>query len=156
MTSGLVARELAILKVGQANVRLTAGEKLYVKYGVTGIRGEIEAGVPSIRVQGLPVLKAALGQGLSLNDALVHTLLSLMTVVQDTTILNRHGMEILDEVQDQARVIIDQGGMLTTAGRAQIGALDTAFIERNISPGGVADLLAATYFLYLVETNNKK
>ncbi|QDR80011.1 citrate lyase holo-[acyl-carrier protein] synthase [Sporomusa termitida] len=156
MASGLVARELAVLKAGQATGRLTAGEKLYVKYGVTGIRGEIEAGLPSIKAQGLPVLKAALGQGLSLNDALVHTLLSLMTVVQDTTILNRHGLEILDEVQNNARRVMDYGGMLTAAGRALIGALDTAFIKRNISPGGVADLLAATYFLYLVETNHEK
>ncbi|HWR43408.1 citrate lyase holo-[acyl-carrier protein] synthase [Sporomusa sp.] len=155
MTSGIVARELAPLKVGQAAVKLTAGEKLFIKYGVTGIRGEIEAGVPSIREQGLPVLKAALGQGLSLNDALVHTLMSLMTVVEDTTILNRHGMKTLLDVQNHARSVLDNGGMLTEAGRAQIGELDKTFIEYNISPGGVADLLAATYFLHLVETNNK-
>ena len=41
------------------------------------------------------------------------------------------------------------------AGKAQIVALDKSFIERNISPGGVADLLAATYFLYIIENNNK-
>jgi holo-ACP synthase/triphosphoribosyl-dephospho-CoA synthase len=155
MTRGIVARELTPLKSGQASGKLTAGEKLYVKYGVTGIRGEVEAGIPSIRATGLPVLKAALGQGLSLNDALVHTLMSLMTVVQDTTILNRHGMEGLLEVQTHAKSIMKNGGMFSDAGRAQIIALDHTFIEHNISPGGVADLLAATYFLYLVETKIK-
>ncbi|MBP2664021.1 MAG: citG [Firmicutes bacterium] len=151
ISSGIVERELAPLVLGQANSKLTAGEKLYLQYGVTGIRGEVEAGIPSIREYGLPVLTAALKQGLSLNDALVHTLMSLMTVVQDTTILNRHGMEVLLTVQNQAKHIIAQGGMLSGEGRKQISALDQNFIERNISPGGVADLLAATYFLYLTE-----
>lgn len=153
MTSGIVARELTPLISIQAP--LTAGEKLYVKYGVAGIRGEVEAGLPSIRLYGLPVLKAALAQKLALNDALVHTLMSLMTVVQDTTILNRHGMEILTEVQNHAMLIMKNGGMLSQTGREQIIALDHTFIKKNISPGGVADLLAATYFLYLVETTNK-
>lgn len=153
ITSGIVARELVPLKTGRAGASLTAGEKLYVTYGVTGIRGEMEAGMPSIRTQGLPVLKAALGQGLSVNDALVHTLLSLMSVVEDTTILHRHDPAVLGEVQQQARLIIKNGGMLTARGRAQTAALDMTFIERNVSPGGGADLLAATYFLYLVESN---
>lgn len=97
------------------------------------------------------MLKLALAAGLSLNDALVHTLMNLMTVVEDTTILNRHGMEILLDVQKRAKCIMDIGGMLTDIGKRQIIALDEVFIARNISPGGVADLLVATYFLYLVE-----
>lgn len=154
MTRGIVARELVPL-AGKPADRMTAGENLYRQFGITGIRGEVEAGIPSIRKQGLPVLKAALAAGLSLNDALVHTLMSLMTVVEDTTILNRHSREILLDVQSQAKYIMDIGGMLTDLGKKQIFALDEAFIARNISPGGVADLLAATYFLYLVEVNNK-
>jgi len=155
MTCGIVERELAPLSAGQVPVRLTAGEKLYLKYGVTGIRGEVEAGIPSIRNHGLPILRGVLEQGLSLNDALIHTLISLMTVVQDTTVLNRHGMMTLLDVQNQAKIIMDKGGMLTAAGKAATTALDKDFISRNISPGGVADLLAATYFLHLVETNSE-
>lgn len=154
MTQGIVARELTPLHQ-KIPIKLTAGEKLYIKYGITGIRGEVEAGIPSIKNQGLPVFKQALEQGLSLNDALVHTLMSLMTVVEDTTILNRHDMQVLLDVRCQAKQIMNSGGMLTDAGRAQIRALDDDFIMRNISPGGVADLLAATYFLYLVENYNK-
>ena len=150
MTSGIVERELAGL-TAKETANLTAGEKLYIEYGVTGIRGEIEAGIPSIRNYGLPVMTTALAQGLSLNDALVHTLMSLMSVVQDTTVLHRHNLDTLHEVQEQAKSIMLQGGMLTEEGRAQIIALDKRFIDRNISPGGVADLLAATYFLHVIE-----
>ena len=32
--------------------------------------------------------------------------------------------------------------------QAQLEALDDAFISRNLSPGGCADLLAVTYFLH--------
>ena len=32
--------------------------------------------------------------------------------------------------------------------RAEMEALDEAFIRRNLSPGGCADLLAATLFLH--------
>lgn len=151
MTQGIVERELAPLARDKSSAKLTAGEKLYVKYGVTGIRGEIEAGIPSIRTHGLPVLKAVLRQGLSLNDALVHTLMNLLTVVQDTTILNRHGLAVLTVVQQEAREFITQGGMLAENGRERLRELDQSFIGRNISPGGVADLLAATYFLYVME-----
>lgn len=154
MTQGIVARELTPLHQ-KLPTELTAGEKLYIKYGVTGIRGEVEAGIPSIRNQGLPIFKKALERGLSLNDTLVHTLMSLMTVVEDTTILNRHDMQVLLDVKSQAKEVMDTGGMLTETGRVQISALDDEFIKRNISPGGVADLLAATYFLYLVENYNK-
>ena len=35
--------------------------------------------------------------------------------------------------------------------RAYIEDLDRDFIQRNISPGGSADLLALTYFIYLFE-----
>ncbi|MCM0758364.1 MULTISPECIES: citrate lyase holo-[acyl-carrier protein] synthase [Sporomusa] len=153
MAQGIVNRELAVL-AARDPVRLTAGEKLYLKYGVTGIRGEVESGIPSIREHGLPVLKQALAAGLSLNDSLVHTLVSLMTVVEDTTILNRHSMEVLHDVKNRAKWIMRHGGMLAGTGRAKIAELDELFIARNISPGGVADLLAATYFLYLVETSN--
>lgn len=155
ITAGIVNRELVPLAQEQTARKLTAGERLYLTYGVTGIRGEMEAGIPSIRNHGLPVLKAALAEGLSLNDALVHTLISLLTVVEDTTILNRHGMEVLSIVRQEAQQIMGEGGMTSARGRAQIAALDESFIRRNISPGGVADLLAATYFLYLAENNNK-
>lgn len=111
----------------------------------------MEAGLPSIGKVALPCLREALAGGLSLNDALVHTLLALMTVVDDTTILNRHGMAVLQEVRSIAGQVMSAGGMLMESGRQRIAALDQEFIARRISPGGSADLLAATYFIHLFE-----
>lgn len=148
---GVVARELATLREKAGTEKLTAGERLYLRYGITGIRGEIAAGLPSVLQTGLPVYRSALGAGLLLNDALVHALVALMAVAEDTTIVHRHGPDTLHAVQKEAAAIMSAGGMLTEQGRRLIKELDRRFIRRNISPGGSADLLAASYFLYAVE-----
>jgi len=54
MTTGLVERELKNLKNISQEKNLTAGEILYLQYGVRGIRGEVEAGFPTVRKYSLP------------------------------------------------------------------------------------------------------
>lgn len=144
---GIVARELEPLRSKERTALRTAGERLYIEQGIIGIRGEMEAGLTGVQKKGLPCLREALAAGLSLNDALVHALVGLMTIVEDTTVANRHGVAVLREVQQQAKSIMAAGGMLSQNGRAQIRRLDETFILRNISPGGTADMLAATYFI---------
>ncbi|EGO65473.1 triphosphoribosyl-dephospho-CoA synthase CitG [Acetonema longum] len=150
MCRDIVEQELTALKSINPIKKLTAGERLYLRHGITGIRGEIAAGLPIVTCQGLPALQQGLEAGLSLNDALVHTLMALMTQTQDTTILNRHDNSTLTYVQQEARAVMAAGGMLTGQGRARIEELDAIFIGRNISPGGSADLLAVTYFIHRV------
>ena len=152
---GIVQRELApLLEKMPSEQPVTAGERLYLEYRTTGIRGEAERGLPAVLQQGLPALRQSLAHGLSLNDALVHTLIHLMAVVEDTTVLHRHNPAALLEVQAQARIILGLGGMFTPKGIAAVEQLDIEFIRRWISPGGCADLLAAVYFLHLAETAN--
>ncbi len=148
MTRGVVARELMPLQAKPPARKLTAGERLYLAYGVTGIRGELEAGLPAVREGGLPALRAALEQGLAVNDALVQALLVIMTTVDDTTILHRHDMATLRFVRQAAQQALALGGMASEAGRAYVAELDKVFSGRRISPGGAADLLAATWFLH--------
>ena len=155
LCDGMVSRELEPLLTQEPLGPLTAGERLYVNHRVTGIRGEVEKGLPSALEHGLPCLRQAMAGGLSLNDALVHTLMTLMTVVEDTTILHRHDPATLLYVQEQARCNLSLGGMFTEAGRADVKRLDAEFIRRWISPGGVADLLAAVYFLHRTEIGDR-
>lgn len=151
LCKGIVERELEVLKDKEVTRKLTAGERLYVLHGITGIRGEIEQGLPAVKNHGLPVLRKAVQKGLVLNDAMIQTLISLMTVTEDTTILYRHDYSVLKSVQSDACRILALGGMFTAKGRDSIEKLDQQYIIRNISPGGSADLLAVTYFLYAVE-----
>lgn len=148
MVAGIVEKELAGANV-KSSEKLTAGERLYLHYGITGIRGELAEGLPSVKKVALPALEQALAKGLSVNDALIYTLLVLMTCVDDTTVMHRHHPDKMRVwVRKQAEMVIQAGGMATNEGRVMCEALDREFILQNVSPGGVADLLAVTWFLY--------
>ncbi|ETD81086.1 triphosphoribosyl-dephospho-CoA synthase MdcB [Rhodobacter capsulatus] len=141
MVAGICDRELRAGLHGEAE---TAGEKLFRQYGVLGIRGEAEAGYPTVRNHGLPALRAARASGATLATSLCHTLIALMAETEDTTVLWRGGPAALTFMRTEARKILALGGALTGDGLAAIHALDARFIERHISPGGAADLLAVT------------
>ena len=123
----------------------TNGEQLYLKYGMRGIRGEMAERLPSVRDIGLPHFEQFLADGFSENDAGAYTLLHLIANVADTNLYKRGG-------KVGARWAAKAASALLSAARCpairQIEALDDGFIARNLSPGGCADLLAATYFLH--------
>ena len=77
----------------------THGEKLYVGFGITGVRGEAEQGFPLVCQIGLPALHQALDNGLAWREALIHTLLTLMAHCDDTTVLFRGGQQALAEMK---------------------------------------------------------
>lgn len=147
MAAGLVARELKNLD----HAAMTAGEKLYYKYGITGIRGEVENGFPSVVNYGLPALEDAFNKGATINDALVHALIALMTAVEDSNVIWRTDYETLLEVQRIAKDILNLGSVFTEKGRMAIAETERYFLQRRISPGGSADLLSVTITLYLLE-----
>lgn len=149
LTCGLTNRELEPL-LHTKKERLTAGEQLYLKYKTKGIRGEVEQGFLSVKKAGLPALMKALEEGLDLNYCLVHTLISLMTCVEDSTIVWRKGSGALLSVQKRAREILDCGSVFTKEGVREIYKMDKELIAENISPGGSADLVAITAALYLL------
>lgn len=147
MAAGLVAKELKNLD----HAAMTAGEKLYYKYGITGIRGEVENGFPSVVNYGLPALEDAFDKGATINDALVHALIALMTVVEDSNVIWRTDYDTLLEVQRIANNILSLGSVFTEKGRMAIAETERCFLQRRISPGGSADLLSVTITLYLLE-----
>ena len=120
----------------------TAGQRLYLQKGIKGIRGEVADGLPSVANTALPALKEGLAKGLSFNDAAACALVRLIAQVEDTNLYHRGGEAGAAFAKEAAQVL----GKFPTM--EQIEALDDAFIARNLSPGGCADLLAATCFLY--------
>ena len=127
----------------------TAGERLYLTRGITGIRGEAAAGLPAVTNVGLPVFRDCLAKGYSPNDAGAVTLLHLIARVADTNLYHRGGEEGAAWAAKEAEKLLPAPAM------EQIEALDDAFIRRNLSPGGCADLLAVTYFLHALEEKCK-
>lgn len=128
---------------------LTAGERLYVEHGLTGVRGEAEAGYPSVFDVGLPKLLTASG---TLNERLLDTLLAILTYFIDTNLIHRAGtLDVLPKAQAQAQAILDVGGAHTAAGKALLAQMNDDFLAQNLSLGGSADILILTIFMALVE-----
>ena len=75
-----------------------------------------------------------------------------MTKVDDTTVMNRHHPDKMRVwVKRKAQDFLDDGGMFSEQALQRLEQLDREFIEHNVSPGGVADLLSVSWFLYRVE-----
>ena len=126
---------------------LTNGEKIYLEHGITGIRGEAESGYLTVRNISLPALRKYLSEGLSLNDALAFTLINIIAYSHDTNIISRHNINTAQEVMNTCKNILDGENLSIKS----LYELDEDFIRRNISPGGSGDLLAVTYFLYMID-----
>lgn len=120
----------------------TAGEQLYIERGLKGIRGEVASGFESVLNVSLPAYESAIESGFCENDAGVIALLNLISRIEDTNLYHRGG----DSGAEFAKAYAKK--MLASPSLSEIEKMDDAFIERNLSPGGCADLLAITYFVY--------
>ena len=123
---------------------LTHGEKLYLQCGFTGIRGQVSDGLAVlfdhiIDKYGESTLKE--------NDLYTQILIELMSRVEDSTIVYRHDINILRKVQEDAKNLLNMGGVLTQDGKKMCEELEQLYITENISPGGCADLLAISILL---------
>jgi triphosphoribosyl-dephospho-CoA synthase len=123
------------------------GERVRLRYNVGGARREAEDGFPHVVRTGLPALHAARAQGHEEGTARVEALLAIMASLDDTCVLHRAGLEGREAAQAGAQRVRDAGGIVTPAGRAAFDALERTLLALNASPGGAADLLAATLFI---------
>lgn len=145
MAAGLTAADFDGLTPETAR---TAGQKLYLEAGITGIRGQAEAGFPAVLNAGLPVLSAGLAQGRSLNEAGGAALLALICAQTDTNLIARSDRATQQGVQRQIAAVLAAEPYPSAD---TLRALDAAFIRKNLSPGGSADLLALCYFLHFLQ-----
>ena len=149
MTQGLIASDFAGLTPDRA---VTVGQRLYLLHGITGIRGQAEAGFPAVREAGLPVLKNGISMGLSVNDAGCAALLALMTAATDTNLIARSSLETQQRIVHEIKDLLIADPYPDTR---TLTALDREFISLNLSPGGSADLLAICYLLYFLEHRDR-
>ncbi|MEA5010368.1 MAG: triphosphoribosyl-dephospho-CoA synthase CitG [Angelakisella sp.] len=122
----------------------TFGQRLYHETGITGIRGEVAEGFPSVINHSLPVLRRLLNSGKSANEAGALTLLHLMAHVSDTNIISRSSLTRQQQLQQELKERLSLGEPTLQA----IAELDRNLIAENLSPGGCADLLAVTFLLH--------
>jgi len=117
------------------------------RYRVNGAKGQAQAGFPHVTRIGLPTLQHRRNAGHNEQQARLDTLLALIATLDDTCLLSRAGPTALARMQAGARQVLQLGGSTTPEGRIALTALNTVAKEQRLSPGGAADLLAATLFL---------
>lgn len=130
-------------QIPDANHAQTGGEKQYHLYGLTGARGEAASGFRTVTETALPALESMLENGKSMEEACLHALLTLMAQVQDANIIRRAGMGVQHWVMAKARELLQSDYT-----RSELRSLNDVFVQKNISPGGSADLLAVAVFLH--------
>lgn len=143
MTRGIVRKDYETMEHP-----VTTGEKLFEQYGLTGARGQAEAGFPAVFRVGLPVLEEGLRKGVCFNDCLCVTLLHIIATTWDTNLIKRGGMAAYGQIQAMLQPLLRAEPY---PGMKILEDLDNAFIRQNLSPGGSADLLSATCFAYFLK-----
>jgi triphosphoribosyl-dephospho-CoA synthase len=130
------------------------GDEVCKTYGIRGARGEAQDGFPHVLEIGLPTLHASRQRGSGEHAARLNSLIAMMTRLVDTCVLSRGGMPALLSMQAGARRVLDEGGVDTLPGRRALMQLDRHMLELRASPGGAADLLAATLLLDRLATDS--
>lgn len=130
------------------------GEEVFSTYGRKlggGIRQEMEQALPIVFNIALPYLnsfKDSNSDGSLVNDRLLRTLLLIMSENDDTNILYRSNLNVLEAIKMKSLECFNSEEDLLFG--KYINLLDFCK-EHNVSPGGSADMLSATYFIYLIQ-----
>lgn len=101
---------------------------------------------------GVPALERARCDGLTWDDAVVETFLTLLAASSDTHIARRGGAALAADVSRRAHAALGAGGVRSDAGRQLIDEMDRELRDpRHLaSPGTTADLTAAAIFVVLL------
>jgi len=144
LCKGLCAHDFAGITEENA---VTVGQRLYAQFGITGVRGQAEQGYTAVLYTGLPVLEEGLALGYSLERAGCAALLAMLTATADTNMIARSDRTTAQKYTREVALLLARDRYPDSD---KLRTLDSLFTAAGLSPGGSADLLAATYFLHLL------
>ena len=118
------------------------------RFGAGGAQSEAAQGFPAIYSIALPALRHGrmLSQG-NEHAARVQACFALIASLNDTNLLHRGGFEGLAYAQRAAREFLESGGVGEKGWIHRAAAIHQAFIDRRLSAGGSADVLAMSLFV---------
>ncbi|HAT33787.1 MAG TPA: triphosphoribosyl-dephospho-CoA synthase MdcB [Janthinobacterium sp.] len=128
------------------------GQRVAALHATGGARQEGALGWPAVFEVGLPALRATLTAGRDMRHARIDTLFALMAHISDTNVYHRGGSAGASTVRRQARRFMALGGSAHADWLARALACHRLFVRRRLSPGGAADLLAATCLVHAAAT----
>lgn len=127
---------------------LSHGAVVAVLHAASGAREEGALGLPSVFEVGLPAMRRTLAAGRSMHHARIDALFALMAHVSDTNVFYRGGALGAQTVKRHAAGFIAAGGSAHPDWRSHALECHRVFVEQKLSPGGAADLLAATCLVH--------
>ncbi|NMM26761.1 MAG: triphosphoribosyl-dephospho-CoA synthase MdcB [Glaciimonas sp.] len=129
------------------------GLQAAVQYAASGAREEAALGLPSVFEVALPAMQRTLDAGRSFECAQIDAFFSLMAHVSDTNVYHRGGAAGAATVKYHAQHFLARGGSANPRWKMDALAYHQALVRQRLSPGGAADLLAATCLVHAVSTN---
>lgn len=130
------------------------GQQVAARHMVSGAREEIAQGLPAVFEVALPILQRTLAAGRTLECAQIDALFGLMAYINDTNIYHRGGIAGARTVSACAHNFLNKGGTADAYWRRTALACHRHFVRLKLSPGGAADLLAATRFVHQVTSTS--
>ncbi|MCB1889359.1 MAG: triphosphoribosyl-dephospho-CoA synthase [Rhodocyclaceae bacterium] len=124
------------------------GQAVWRQFSAGGARDEAAGGFPAVYRVGLPALRALLAGGIDEETALIGTLMALMARLDDTNLLWRGGVAGLADVRSAAQAFERDGGVHLPGWRNRLVDMHAWMVQRNLSPGGSADLVAAVWLVH--------
>jgi len=150
------ARAIASFEDRAAPRLVSHGDLVSKRFGASGARGEALQGFLHVVDIGLPALRLSRTSGGTEQVARLDCLLSIIARLDDTCLLYRGGTGVLITAKKNALAVEKAGGVGTQIGRQRLTLLDRQLLNMRVSPGGSADLLAATIFLDAIERKQTK
>ena len=129
----------------------THGARAARAHGLRSASEEAAQGLPTLFDHVLPALRTARRAGADDRGARLHALFTAMAELDDTNLVHRGGLQGLRDAQSLARNFLAEGGGLAADAPSRAARVHATFVERRLSPGGAADLLAAACWVERVE-----
>lgn len=109
-------------------------------------------GYPILCELTVPHMKQYIANNRDKNQINIQILLEIIAELTDTNVISRTSEKEMRWLQTEAKAILKAGGAFSEDGLQKVRELNQICIRKNMSPGGAADLLAATIFLCRMET----
>ena len=108
-------------------------------------------GLPSVFELALPRLRSTLAAGRGERAARIDALFALMADLGDTNVYHRAGAAGALLVRQSAQAFLARGGTGSDGWERMALDCHRRFVAHRLSPGGAADLLAATCFVHQLD-----
>jgi holo-ACP synthase / triphosphoribosyl-dephospho-CoA synthase len=137
-----ICKDIVKKELGALNrPAMSHGEEIFLQYGFCGARGEAESGFNTVFEYGLPLLSSA---SVHDDEVLIKCFLAMAANNDDTNILYRQGPDVSIKFKELCRIA------LVNFNEVNYSHVTDFCKSENISPGGSADLLAVTTFIWSV------